>query len=426
MEQPWDIRDEMHHEVHNMNPSWIMKWGITMVTFFLLVLFLVSYIIKYPDVITAEARLVSDVPAVTIPATMNTKISELAVDDQQQVNSGDYLLVFQNNSSHRDVARLKEHLIRLADETNWNEFFKEATNQNYQLGEIQEHYDILLEHLLEYFQITDQEKYDREIARLNRELRLHNHLGSRLSNIVHTNENVEDILTRNIQRDSLLFFSSMISEKDYSHRKQTYLESKKLLTQEQLSADRNQLDATRLSNAIANLRQVKQEKLLSLKVKVDESTTRLRSTIDVWETRYVMKAPNAGIVHFLLPIKQDQYVTAGESLLVVMPQTKGYSATVRIPFDGAGKIEPGQRVHIKLNDYPHNEYGVLTGTIARLSNVAGKDHYLGQVQLDNYGKTTYGKEIVIRENTVGAAEIITQDRSWLARVFEKIIYVFRK
>lgn len=103
-----------------------------------------------------------------------------------------------------------------------------------------------------------------------------------------------------------------------------------------------------------------------------------------------------------------------------------FNAQIKIPFAGAGKIKTGQKVHVKLNDYPYNEYGIVTGRIEKISNVANKDFYLGKVALDNYKITDYKKKITIKENTMGIAEIITEDRSWLGRLFEKVIYVFTR
>ena len=50
-----------------------------------------------------------------------------------------------------------------------------------------------------------------------------------------------------------------------------------------------------------------------------------------------------------------------------------YIARLKTPKNNAGKIKEGQKVNVKLNDYPDHEFGVLQGNIIGINNVPDSD-----------------------------------------------------
>src|SRR5690606_20462241 len=91
---------------------------------------------------------------------------------------------------------------------------------------------------------------------------------------------------------------------------------------------------------------------------------------------------------------------------------------------GAGKAKINQKVIVKLNDYPYKEFGVLTGYIADLYPISNEKSYLGKVIFKNTELSSYKKKLELKENMQGIAEVVTNDRNILERVFESVIYVF--
>ncbi|MDR0863468.1 MAG: biotin/lipoyl-binding protein [Candidatus Symbiothrix sp.] len=86
-----ELRSEEFQEVLGSVPSWILRWGITILAVVIVILLIGSAIIKYPDVIPAQVVLTSSTPPAAIVAHASGKIKQLYVRDNQEIKSGDYI-----------------------------------------------------------------------------------------------------------------------------------------------------------------------------------------------------------------------------------------------------------------------------------------------------------------------------------------------
>ena len=83
-----------------------------------------------------------------------------------------------------------------------------------------------------------------------------------------------------------------------------------------------------------------------------------------------------------------------KSTIVVIPFISDYEVQLNLPIIGVGKVKQGQRVQIKLDPYPVNEFGYLEGRIEAVIPYAIENNYRAIVHLNNGMKTTNGKTIV--------------------------------
>ena len=93
---------------------------------------------------------------------------------------------------------------------------------------------------------------------------------------------------------------------------------------------------------------------------------------------------------------------------------------LRIPVSGSGKVKAGQRVNIKLLNYPFMEFGALQGRITKISPIQQEKSYLAEVILPNGLVTTYGKKLAYLSGMSGSAEIITAERRLIERIFQPV------
>ena len=63
---------------------------------------------------------------------------------------------------------------------------------------------------------------------------------------------------------------------------------------------------------------------------------------------------------------------------------------------------------------------ILEGTVQNISLVPQKDTYLVEISVNDSLSTTYGKSIVLQQEMEGTANIITEDRRMIARLFDKL------
>ena len=91
-----------------------------------------------------------------------------------------------------------------------------------------------------------------------------------------------------------------------------------------------------------------------------------------------------------------------------------------MPVAGAGKVKIGQRVNIKLIDYPFREYGMVRGVVEAKSLVAEDEKYAVMIALPRGLKTNYGKDLVFNKKMNGLADIVTEDVSLFLRIVNPV------
>ena len=93
--------------------------------------------------------------------------------------------------------------------------------------------------------------------------------------------------------------------------------------------------------------------------------------------------------------QQDLVNNAGDLVFTVIPKNhNGFIVKAKVPSFNSGKMKIGQRVNIKLQNYPETEYGMLVGKLTSISSIPDKDgSYFVDVSLPNKLMTTYNKEV---------------------------------
>ena len=108
---------------------------------------------------------------------------------------------------------------------------------------------------------------------------------------------------------------------------------------------------------------------------------------------------------------------------IIPSENSSFIAKLKTPAQNSGKLKIGQKVNIKLENYPDTEFGVLNGTIKKISLIPDKDGlYLIDVELPKKLMTSYNKEIDFKQEMRGSAEIITEN----LRLIERFFYQFKE
>lgn len=109
-------------------------------------------------------------------------------------------------------------------------------------------------------------------------------------------------------------------------------------------------------------------------------------------------------------------------LTYIQPPQSLYYGLMLASQTGLGKIKTGQKVLIRVESYPSNEFGHLTGTVNYISNIPTEtDSFLIKVDLPNGLQSNYNKTIFFRNNITAQAEVMTDKR----RLLERFLGQFR-
>ena len=428
-DQNIEIRNAPMQEIIGRAPGWITVWGTTAVFLFILILILFASVFHYPDSVKSTIVITTENPPANLMARSTGNIQKIFVTDNQLVNSGDLLAIINNPANYSDVMLIKQWTDSILPDTGSSDFFQKQklSGVSFQLGEIQPTLSAYFSHLSDYsyYRIENPEK--QRIAALKQELDRYGELNRQLAKQCSILKKEFELIRKQHDRNINLHSSGTISDADLEKSESVMLAKDYEYGQSQVELSNNKLQEARVNQEIVTLDAEVKETQHEKERSIQESLLNLVAAIATWENKYVLKAPVAGKVSYSRVWNENQTVTEGELVMTVIPLSQGsIIGKVKLPMEGAGKVKEGQRVIIKLDNYPYLEFGMLNGNVQSIAAAPNESAYLVQVNLRDSLRTTYGKTITFRQEMQGNAEIITEQMTLIIRIINPIRHVLSR
>ena len=158
---------------------------------------------------------------------------------------------------------------------------------------------------------------------------------------------------------------------------------------------------------------------------IQEDVQRMKSEVDHWKQSYLITAPIDGQVSLIRFWSPQQFITENEELLTIVPTDNSGKIIGRaiLPLEKSGKVKPSMQANIRLDGYPYQEFGSIKAFVKDISSVPQGDAYQVELEVPAILVTTYNKTIPFRQEMQGTANIITENRRILERVFDKILSI---
>ncbi|WP_347050095.1 HlyD family secretion protein [Flavobacterium olei] len=421
-EETFELRSEEVQDILTKVPHWMIRWGTVLIFAIIIMLFFVSWFVKYPDVVNTEIVITTNIPPERIVSKSSGRIEAILVKNKTLVAKNSTLAIIENTANYKDVFLLKS-LVDQYDVNNSKKEFPFALLKNTQLGEIESAYAVFQKDY--QAQQLNQNLHPFEVesrAQSSEKIQIKERLDI-LQQQKTLNES-ELVLQKNeIARFEVLFNKGIISAQEMEVKKLGYLQAQKnyksLLTS--ISQLRSSLIDNTKSSQNSQINSTREE--VNLGRSMSQSFYQLKKVIRDWELAYALKSSISGVVTFLQVWNENQTINAGDNVFSIIPDAKnGFIGKVKAPALNSGKIKVGQRVNIRLANYPDREFGVLNGKIKNISLVPDKDgNLLLDVALPNGLKTSYNKKIIFQQEMKGRAEIVTED----LRLLERVLYQFK-
>lgn len=415
-----ELRSEEVQDILTKIPHWIIRWGSLVVLVILLLLFLVSWMVKYPDIITAEITITTQIPPEKLVAKTSGKIQAILIDDKAKVNENTPLAVIENAANYKDVFLLKAitDTISLT-----NSKFPFEKLQAAQLGEIENSFAMFQKEYIASELNKQLQPYKVESSAQNFEAKQLRERLQLLEGQKEINQSELQLLKTDVERYEKLFKKGVISAQEIEKQRLIYLQAEKnykslLSSISQLKSSINELNRNSKTTVINE-----STTSINLERSVMQSFYQLKKAIKDWELNYVFRSSVKGTVSFLQIWSENQTINSGENIFAIIPSTeKGYIGKVKAKAQNSGKLQIGQKVNIRLANYPDREFGVIEGKLKTISLTPDKEgNLLLDIELPNGLQTSYKKQINFQQEMTGTADIITED----LRLLERLLYQFR-
>lgn len=417
----FELRSEEVQDILSKVPHWMIRWGTLLIFAIIAIMFVISWFLKYPDIVRTEVVITTNIPPEKMMAKASGRIQNLLITDKTMVKANTPLAVIENASNYEDIFALKSELERF-QKRNFIDFpFVKFTNA--QFGDIESAYASFQKDYVAHHLNKSLTPYKVESSAQRSE---NSQIKERLSLLVQQksiNEQELQLQKNELARYTKLHDKGVVSDQEYEGKKMAFLQAEK--NYKNLLSSISQLQSSLIDNTKAikgnEINDVKET--VNLDRNLSQSFYQLKKAIKDWELNYVLQSGIDGQVTFTKVWVKNQTVASGEEVFSVVPSTgKGYIGKLKAPSQNSGKIKVGQKVNVRLLNYPDREFGILKGQIQNIALVPDKDGNIAiDVVLPDGMKTSYKKIIPFQQEMRGSAEIITED----LRLLERILYQFR-
>jgi multidrug resistance efflux pump len=414
------IYSEEVRDVLSDPPKAIQKWGNTILLVFIFILFLISWFVKYPDIINSQITITTNIPPQKLIVRTSGKIDKILVADRTLVKQNTPLAVLENSAKYQDVFLLKS----IVDTINIEKTAFPFKKLGYvQLGDVESAFaNFRKEYIADQLNTKLQPYHVEDNAQNYENIQLKERLNLLLSQ-KEINQR-ELVLQKNeLDRYEILFQKGIYSSQEVERQRLVYLQAQKgyknlLSTISQLKSSLNDLSRNSKTTHINESKE-----LINLENNKVQAFYQLKKAIKDWELSYVLRSSIDGKITFLQIWSENQSVEVGSTIFAIIPSNEnGYIGKVSAPALNSGKIKIGQIVNIKLANFPNRQYGMIKGRVQAISLTPDKDGYLLiDVSLPNGLETSYQKTIAFQQEMQGNADIITED----LRLIERLLYQFR-
>jgi len=383
----------------------------------LLLLGLGSWLIHYPDVVATSFTLTATNAPRTVVVRAEGRLARLLVQDGQTIAAGQALAYSESTADPEQVLRLSESLNSLRkalDQDDWAMIRRFSIQSYGQLGELQNDFQIFSQQLTQLKSYLNGGFYLQKRILLLKDYEDLSAMEQTLTEQLDLQRRDYSLAQDEFTIHEKLYKDKVIALLDYQREKVKLLNREMPLKQLASSLIQNHTSQT-----------AKQKELLELDNAITEqrgsftqALRTLRSNTEVWQQRYVLRAPVAGKVSFSSPWQEQQSMNLGQELLTVEPEGGSFQGLIKVPQANLGKLREGQSVLVKLDGYPYREYGMVEDTLSQLSLTPGA--YWGYVDLPQGLRTRYGRGLTYRNGMKGTADIITAERRLAERLVEVV------
>lgn len=415
-----ELKSESMNEMLSHPPSWIVRSGNGLFLFVFLLVVGLSWFIEYPDEIRGEVTVSTSRSPIELNNQSYVQLKSLSVKDGQRVMKDQLLARFDNQAKTGDIEKAKRYLDQLDDFEGHTLVMLPVPAEQLQLGTLQESWAMLEKHITEWNNVLKSDLGHKEIATVRREIVYREQLKVIASRKIKLSESESALIEEELKSSERLAEQNAISKQTLNQEKRTQTQAMQTVQSQKEQYVENLIRLNALHEELLKLDYEKSKKEQELSAAIRLANVTLRNRMDEWQKSAVWIAPCSGKVLFNKHLQIHQFYKANQASVVIVPDGNTFMATATIETSGAGKVKTGQRAFIELTDYPKNEYGMIEGMVAHITQIDKEGKYEIRIKLPKQLKTTYKKQIPLKAQLKGTVKIVTKKKRLLERLFEKL------
>jgi multidrug resistance efflux pump len=415
------VRSNEVQDIIGQAPPYLIRTAILLISFFVMLIILVSFIIEYPDSVPGTIVINGDKPTITLKSKSSGLI-QFIVKSDENIEPGDYLAYIKNGTSFNDYKELKSFAKKLKVDMEQNSFesMKQMTLPLLSsLGDIQPFYNTFSETLNNLKLLDSQNEEKENSIYLIEEINIIKKQKEKSVENLEYNEIALNMTKQRYKNAISLLKEGTISRKELNNIKEKWLELENKVADSKTGILLDESTITKLKKRLAVGKVKDNRNSLTTKSFLRSNYLSLMTVIKEWEEKYVIVAPTKGKVSLFDVWVNNQYINEAEEVMFIVPQQSNQFGWLKLKGFRIGEIKIGQKVRVELAGYDATRFGYLIGKITNLSEINVNNIYRAKVEFPIGFKTTYGINLGISPEMHGEGEVITENVSLFKRIFNK-------
>ncbi|WP_404790449.1 HlyD family type I secretion periplasmic adaptor subunit [Altericista sp. CCNU0014] len=202
---------------------------------------------------------------------------------------------------------------------------------------------------------------------------------------------------------------------------------KEIIAQGQEIEQAKQSYQTALKNT-TRLESERQSEILTQIDKQQQELTDLNGKLTQAQAQYKHSTVRAGVTGTVYNIKISKTgstVQPGDEVLSIVPDGETLILEAKVQNQNIGFVRSGMRVKVKLATFPYQEFGMVAGTVSKVSPNAVNEQNGGlvfpvQVQLKQRSVRTHDREVFLSPGMAATAEIVTRQKTVMSFLLDPI------
>jgi HlyD family secretion protein len=406
------------HEIITAVPSWLLRAGITVMVLGTALIIILALIIHYPETVSTQLKISSSNLSKAVKVRSSGRLIKLLVKDDSYVRQGATLAYLESTADHARTLQLLVKLRLLQKQLpahlkpNFDPFFFTGATG---LGEVQNSFEQFIEAYDSYVSGFQRGYYVQKRAYLKNDLCNITRQLNKLQAQKLLSQRSAFLAGDDFAMHKKLAAQHVETVAELRLQESNYLAKKSPLIQNENSIINNRMAESAIKKELLDL----DKGISENSAKFEQAIGALISAIEEWKMRYTVSASQTGRLSYNGVIQENQELAAGQEIFYINPGTGHFFGMMNIPANKFGKVKAGQRVIIKLDGYPFEDYGSLQGKIARINEFSA-DGYPFSAYVSLPGNSDFDKRIHLKEGLPASAEIITEEATLFQRLTRAI------
>jgi len=414
-----ELRSEGVQEVLGRIPPWTIRFGITVIFGLILLLILLAWLIRYPDVINATGTLTSADPPRDVHARADGRLVVLKASDGALMEPGDLLAVIESAASPAAMDSLRA-MLPVLHTFLYGRPDSLPTLHELALGEVQRTWADVRNLTSELHRWRTDPYREKRNAALRQKIELYKRLiRTTEGQLTWARRKQVNALAEAVVDTSLLKKGVMASS-EFRTRQNAFIEQQMSLATLENSLQQNRITLVELEAQLNDQLFTDESRQRELEQRLLAELNGLQAYAEGWHLTNELNAPLAGRVHYATRLNADQPVKNGDLLFRVVPQNEAYVVEAVLPSLGSAKVREGQAAYIRLEGYPSDEFGRLVGEVRSVALLPGAEGYRVVIDLPDALTTSFHRTLPFKPEMKAQVEVVTRDRSVLGRVFDRL------